>query len=82
MFGIPVVGGDICGFLGNTNAELCTRWYAAGAFFPFARNHNDLVPFSQEPYVGLFSDHTIPTSDTVTYTDCIRKAMLYRYYMH
>lgn len=50
MWGFQMVGPDMCGFGGNTNEDLCSRWYQLGSLYTFARNHNDLNGKSQEPY--------------------------------
>ena len=77
ILGITLAGSDICGFIGNTTADLCARWHLVGAFYPFSRNHNTNDANSQEPWVWLDDEYEGGTS----YMDIMQGAINLKYTM-
>lgn len=77
MYGIHLVGPDICGFNGHSDdPELCTRWTVLGAMFPFSRNHNSIDSPDQYPYSAPFMADYEPG---VTYTEVMREGIRNKY---
>jgi alpha-glucosidase len=50
LSGIPFVGDDIGGYIGNTSKELYERWIEVGVFAPFVRNHKTAYVNANEPW--------------------------------
>lgn len=48
--GVPFVGADVGGFVGNPSGELYTRWLQAAAFTPFFRSHSTKETKDREPW--------------------------------
>ena len=66
--GLTFSGADVGGFFGNPDAELMTRWYQVGTYYPFFRGHAHLETKRREPW--LFGDES---------TAIIRQAIRERY---
>eukprot|EP00878_Enallax_costatus_P018240 GHUV01019193.1.p1 GENE.GHUV01019193.1~~GHUV01019193.1.p1 ORF type:complete len:724 (+),score=171.12 GHUV01019193.1:190-2361(+) len=56
LTGLPFSGADVGGFFGNPDAELLTRWYQLGMYYPFFRGHAHLETQRREPW--LFGEDT------------------------
>ncbi len=66
--GVPYVGMDIGGFIGNPSPELFVRWMSLGVYSPLFRNHTHFGYNYREPW--LFGEYN---------TDKIRKILEQRY---
>ncbi|OJD33398.1 alpha-glucosidase [Diplodia corticola] len=66
--GFPFAGADVGGFFGNPSKDLLTRWYQAGAFYPFFRGHAHIDTRRREPYLA-----------GAPYTEIITQALRLRY---
>lgn len=62
--GMPFAGADVGGFFENPTHELLTRWYQAGAFYPFFRAHAHIDSKRREPWIPG-GEYTSVISDAI-----------------
>ena len=64
LTGLTFSGADVGGFFGNPDAELMTRWYQIGIYYPFFRGHAHLETKRREPWL-FGSDATRTIRDAI-----------------
>lgn len=50
LSGIPFVGPDLGGYIGDGTKDLFKRWMEVGVFSPFVRNHKEFFATANEPW--------------------------------
>ncbi|KAL9596493.1 MAG: hypothetical protein Q9219_005754 [cf. Caloplaca sp. 3 TL-2023] len=73
--GFSFSGADVGGFFGNPSKELQTRWYQAGAFYPFFRAHAHIDSRRREPYLA-----GSPYAEPITHALRLRYSLLPAWY--
>jgi len=66
--GMSFCGADIAGFFKNPDSEMFIRWYQAGVWLPFVRQHSHIETKRREPWT--FNEET---------TQIVREALRLRY---
>lgn len=64
LTGLTWSGADVGGFFGNPDAELMTRWYQLGIYYPFFRGHAHLDTKRREPWT-FGGEHTARIRDAI-----------------
>lgn len=69
LFGVPFCGSDVCGFFGDYNENLCSKWIQSNTLFPFFRNHNHIESKDQEFYkIGANIEKSIYNAMNLRYS--------------
>lgn len=50
LSGLPFVGPDLGGYIGDGSKDLFKRWIEVGVFSPFVRNHKEFFATANEPW--------------------------------
>lgn len=50
LSGLPFIGYDLGGYIGDGTKDLFKRWMEVGVFSPFVRNHKEFFATSNEPW--------------------------------